>query len=237
MLSWIAFVFSLLGQFRQSRARSDQQEYGRTVSAHLRWSPITNLYANASRFLSTFYQFTNVSAIDAYWRWKDLTRPRCCQPGLLKDALLFFFFFFFSSAPLPSLLPWPAPFLFLSSRDIPQCGRTIAAGMRRPTTSPMRERTKTNQIILQSIRGVRCPLDHRRYEIKVFLLFMYIFLQNISSLSRHISILTRARHSIPRLSTVMDPSSSSSSSFSSSVVCVCVSLCASSSSASSPTFS
>ena len=149
------------------------------------------------------------------WLGHAVANPVCWKMLFCSCFLLFF--------KCPPSLTLTSSFLFLSSRDIPQCGRTIVAGMRRPTTSPMREKTKTNQIILQSIRGVRCPLDHRRYEIKVFLLFMYIFLQNISSLSRHISILTRARHSIPRLSTVMDPSSSSSS-FSSSVVCVCVSL-------------
>lgn len=48
-----------------------------------------------------------------------------------------------------------------------------------PTENEMKSySTKENQI--------RCPLHHRRYWIKVFL-YMYIFLQNVSLLPKHIS--------------------------------------------------
>jgi hypothetical protein len=75
---------------------------------------------------------------------------------------------------------------------------------------------KRSLIIIREYQ-IRCPLHHRRYWIKIFL-YMYIFLQNISSLIRH-NFLMRARYSIPRLSTVMNSSFLSPSCL---LLCLCV---------------
>jgi hypothetical protein len=121
------------------------------------------------------------------------------NPVFLNILLKLFSFFFCSYAKT----------FFLSSRHIPQCGRTIVAYMRGRWTK--------RSLIIQKKNQIRCLLHHRRYWIKVFL-YMYIFLQNVSSLSRH-NFLMRARHSIPRLSTVMN---SSSFFFSCLLLCMCV---------------
>jgi hypothetical protein len=131
--------------------------------------------------------------------WLSTSPTRFFLKYSLQIVFIFLFFFFY-----------PKTF-FLFSRHIPQCGRTICR-VYAPTSNQTKSYyTKKNQI--------RCPLHHRRYWIKVFL-YMYIFLQNLSSLPRH-NFLMRARHSIPRLSTVMNSSFFFLVLLSSFVVCVC----------------